>query len=349
MVGSALQRFRTAASNRPTGMVPVANRDDRRGEAFFQDAIAEVIPRLLGLREATLSSDARLPDGSRPDFIAEEPAGRNWIIEVKGFTPATQPRIQASIDQLKRYRSAYTQTGRQSREPGMVLIVPGVLSEEHKHQLSSEHIRVIDGPEIMAAMPGPNVVEALHMAGGGTTRPNPLDPGAQLLRKLKALPPGRAEWFAYQATVRDLLEYTLCPPLGKPIFESSNASGHNRRDVILPNYTQSGFWFSMQSKYAADFLVFDAKNYRGPVKKVDILQLANYLSAHGTGLFGAIATRTAEDGGALATRREQWIIHQKMIVILNDRDLAQMVAFVSSGEDPGMVIRQKIEDFRLAL
>ena len=47
------------------------------------------------------------------------------------------------------------------------------------------------------------------------------------------------------------------------------------------------------------------------------------------------------------TRREQWIIHRKLIIILNDDDLNQMVSFASNRSDPGIVIRQKIEDFRL--
>jgi hypothetical protein len=104
----------------------------------------------------------------------------------------------------------------------------------------------------------------------------------------------------------------------------------------------------MRDVYDAHYVVVDAKNYVGQVKKRDILQLANYLTAHGTGLFGMIISRSGDDRSAHETRREQWVIHRKMIIVLNDEDLRQMTANQLSGGDPGELIRQKIEDFRLA-
>jgi len=36
-----------------------------------------------------------------------------------------------------------------------------------------------------------------------------------------------------------------------------------------------------------------------------------------------------------------------MTIVLNDEDLAQMLTACAAGTDPGDVIRQKIEEFRL--
>jgi hypothetical protein len=63
---------------------------------------------------------------------------------------------------------------------------------------------------------------------------------------------------------------------------------------------------------------------RQSVKK-QILQLANYLSQHGTGLLGIILTRTGDDSSAQYVRREQWMMHNKLILVLNDEDLIQML------------------------
>ena len=91
----------------------------------------------------------------------------------------------------------------------------------------------------------------------------------------------------------------------------------------------------------------DAKNYTGNVKKKEILQIANYLSLHGAGQFGIVISRTGGDKSAELTRREQWIIHRKMIVLLNDDDMRQMISLRAANVDPAELIRQKIEDFRL--
>jgi hypothetical protein len=83
----------------------------------------------------------------------------------------------------------------------------------------------------------------------------------------------------------------------------------------------------MRTHYGAHYVVVDAKNYRGDVPKNAVLQVANYLSAHGAGLFGVIACRNGGDRSAEITRREQWALHRKMIVIINDDDdLRQMIS-----------------------
>ena len=144
------------------------------------------------------------------------------------------------------------------------------------------------------------------------------------------------------------MEFLLCPPLEKPIPELSNQARTNRRDFIFPNYAISGYWFSLHTYYFAHFVVVDAKNFKDKVGKAEVLQIANYLSDHGAGLFGLIVSRNGGKRDAEITQREQWAIHRKMIVILDDSDMKQMLAIRSSGADPADLIRQKIEDFRLS-
>jgi hypothetical protein len=91
----------------------------------------------------------------------------------------------------------------------------------------------------------------------------------------------------------------------------------------------------MRTHYGAHYVVVDAKNYRGDVPKNAVLQVANYLPAHGAGLFGVIACRNGGDRSAEITRREQWALHRKMIVIINDDDdLRQMISNKASGVNP---------------
>lgn len=47
--------------------------------------------------------------------------------------------------------------------------------------------------------------------------------------------------------------------------------------------------------------------------------------------------------------REMWIYQQKMIVVLNDVDIEQMILDKKNGDDPAKLILKKIEDFRLLI
>ncbi|QWV98956.1 hypothetical protein KP003_06825 [Geomonas nitrogeniifigens] len=149
--------------------------------------------------------------------------------------------------------------------------------------------------------------------------------------------------------IGQILEHLFCPPLEPPILELSDFNGVNRRDLVLPNYSDKGFWCFVREKYLADYIIVDAKNYKNPISKEQILQIANYLKAHGAGMFAIIVTRIGADKGAILTIREQWMANKKMIVIINDNDVEAMLLAKSAGGDPSKVIGQKLEQFRLSM
>jgi hypothetical protein len=146
------------------------------------------------------------------------------------------------------------------------------------------------------------------------------------------------------------LEYLFTPPLERPYLEHSNKSKTNRRDLIMPNYATDGFWAFMRTQYRAEFIVVDAKNLSGDAGKEHVLQVANYLSLGGAGLFGLIATRNGLSRSGQYIQREQWILHSKMILVLTHDDVDQMFeALADANKDPATLIRQKLEDFRLSV
>ncbi|MCX0450289.1 hypothetical protein, partial [Aeromonas veronii] len=141
----------------------------------------------------------------------------------------------------------------------------------------------------------------------------------ELLDRLKSYKPGRKDCYLYQSLVGDILEHIFSPPLNKPLPELSDKIKANRRDFIMPNYSSEGFWYYIREKYSADYIVVDAKNYSRKVKKNDVLQIANYLKPHGVGKFGLIFSRNGGDAtGCEHTLREQWMVHEKMIIVLDD-------------------------------
>jgi hypothetical protein len=140
------------------------------------------------------------------------------------------------------------------------------------------------------------------------------------------------------------------PPLNAAIPQSRDEHGANRRDFVLPNYAlDGGFWQFMRQHYAAHYVVAEVKNLTRQPGKAEILQVANYLSQHGTGLFALILARNGLDNNGKWIRREQWVLHDKLIVGLDDDDVFQMVRTKLAGGDPAELVRQKIEDFRLGI
>lgn len=118
----------------------------------------------------------------------------------------------------------------------------------------------------------------------------------------------------------------------------------------MPNYSgEKDSWEFLRNRYCAEYIVVDAKNSSKYVKKTDILQIANYLKKDGAGLFGIIISRKGVNASSIHALREMWRYERKMIAILNDTDVEEMLLAKKNGTDPTKLILKKIEDFRLSI
>jgi len=280
---------------------------------------------------------------ARADILIENNRKEKTLIECKSNKAITRSHSSKIIEQITEY-------GKLLGKCKKVLAIPGRLPSEIKRNVESHDIEVWDADYIVK-----NFKEGIQKADSSyfkmlLTAISGEKAAARergLLDKLKACKPGREDCYVYQSLVGKIIEELFCPPLDKPIQENSDFSKSNRRDFIVPNYATDGFWSFLRIKYTADYIVVDAKNYSRKVKKSDILQIANYLKPHGAGLFGIIFSRNGGDSaGCLHTIREQWMVHQKLILVLDDTDVENML--VSSGGSAD-VIGAKIEEFRLSM
>lgn len=274
--------------------------------------------------------------------------GEYTIVEVKRVSPQTSPRIDHAAEQLFYFRERMRSVS-PSATFNLALAIPSLLSSGHLEAFRRLGIDVWDRNWILSAAVEVGMEdEATRFIGGRPSR-RVNSHSQELRQRLERIQPGRAQWPEYQKLCGEVLDYLFCPPLSTPISERTNEAETNRRDFILPNYANSGFWAFLRGRYSADHVVVDAKNYTDVIKKTEVLQLANYLSLHGPGHFGIIITRKGAGNSAIVTRREQWTVYSKLILILNDDDIMQMLEAKDASNEADLLIRQKVEDFRLSI
>jgi hypothetical protein len=276
-------------------------------------------------------------------FIEKDRVQEKILIECKSNRAITRSHSSKIVEQILEY-------GKLVGKCRLVLAIPGRLPAEIRQSIEANGIEIWDADYICENF-GSQIKKAdnshfkmLLSAVAGSKFESRED---NLLKQLKACKPGRQECYIYQSLIGVIIEELFCPPLEKPIQENSDFTKSNRRDFIVPNYANDGFWAFIREKYLADYIVADAKNYTRKVKKTDILQIANYLKTHGAGLFGIIFSRNGGDSsGCLHTIREQWMVHQKLILVLDDTDVENMLISAGGAAD---VIGAKIEEFRLSM
>lgn len=286
----------------------------------------------------------------RVDIIAERKTdGREETLVIECKTPqalATTP-ISHAITQLQTYRTLIGK-GR------MVLAVPASISASDLSALRSSRIEtwdlayLVDNFSRQAKRAPAGYYKALLLAQ--RARRTQADRARGLIDDMRACRAGRDDWRLYQSIVGEVIEWLFTPPLNKSIVELSDTARANRRDFILPNYANAGFWAFMRAMYKADYIVIDAKNSARPVKKADVLQMANYLKPHGTGLFGIVVCRgERQEAGCLHTVRDQWQQHGKLILILCDADIEAMLMARSDGRPVEDIVSRKIDELRLSM
>jgi hypothetical protein len=296
-------------------------------------------------QEVVLGGEQRF----RADIVATRKKGRvEHTIIVECMTPVlvgSRP-IGDAIQQVKSY--AELLPGSRS-----VIAIPATIRDSDKAALEAADVELWDLPTLAAMF-----ARQLSSARSGhysrlladfLARP---DTGREelLAAQLAECTPGRTDALVYQSLIGDILELLFHPPLGKPIPQRGDESRANIRDYIMPNYAEKGFWAFLRERYQADYIVFDAKNHSKKLAKADVLQIANYLKPHGAGMFGVIVSRAGGDAaGCEHARREQWVLHRKLVIVLDDEDVRAMLKAKSEGRGPEEVIAQKIESFRLSM
>jgi hypothetical protein len=274
--------------------------------------------------------------------------GRRQIVECKAARSVSQQVLDEAAEELRLYRSA-------APDANLVLAFLGRFRPEEKERLRKLDVELwdldaiaqrfrtqidqVDNPDLKRIL---QVIAALEGTSSITRE-------RQFIRDLEATIPGREHWSRYQKLVTRIFEHMFCPPLSTPWSEHSDMVGVNRRDIVLPNYANDGFWSFVRNRYGADFIVADAKNHTDEVGKDEALQILNYLKEDGAGLLGIIVSRRGPDHGCQHTIREHWIRHRKLIVCLADRDIEQMLMLKEACAQPESVIRDAIASFRLSL
>ncbi|MBY3441798.1 hypothetical protein [Rhizobium laguerreae] len=282
----------------------------------------------------------------RADLLASRKVKRRQkklIIECKGFSEFTPQRVRATLDQLRRYAAA-------SEDAQLVLAYPGVMDEATLKQFNEMQVEVWDALDIfesfeeqIVSTPDTFFQQRLLEIRDRTSREQ------RLIIRLRNCPEGLDHWADYQKIVGTVLTHLFCGPLADPQVEHSDATKTNRRDFIFPNYAEGGFWRYLRDRYAADYIVVDAKNHATQIKKESVNQIANYLKEAGVGKLGIVVCRYGPSKGANVTVREKWLLDGKLIIFVANEDLERMLLAKAAQGDPTRILTDIIQRFRLSI
>lgn len=302
-------------------------------------------------RYSNIKSPFRLKDSGVFVDLAFDRATDNIIqtiiAEINISTAFTEKRIDDIIGRFCRLRDLHL-------KDNFVFAFPGKLPQNYIDKFSSHNIEIWDSSfisqEFREQIKFIEDTKFSSIIGILQNQSDEVNEIQKFITKLNNCEAGTAHWGEYQKLVGEILDILFCPPLKHPISQSNDGTKKNRRDFVLPNCVlDKNVWKFLQDKYFADYIVVDAKNSKSKVTKQDILQMAHYLKREGAGLFGIIVSRSGISDAGYYSLKDVWVYEHKMIVVLDDNDIEQMLIEKEKGNEPAELLLKKIEDFRLLI
>lgn len=160
------------------------------------------------------------------------------------------------------------------------------------------------------------------------------------------------DWKTYQDTCKDILSYSIVPPLLGPFEEASTEStgGTQRRDLIfnIP-HDVGGFWQWVSIVHSSLSIIVECKNYGKYLPQNQVVITSKYLGRKRLGNLGIILTRKGLSKGAIAEQKRLWVEDEKLILCLTDEDLIKMLELKEHKEEPSKVIDEAVRSFRRSL
>lgn len=310
--------------------------------------------RLLQASGYTLQRQAARGQDIGVDFTFTDPSGEAWVAEVKHFT---RSRTGTTV-----LRQAAVQLNSAKQFMGAVkglLIVSMLLPQNLKEDIETrEGIIVWDSRslnDLLATHPEVEqdfmlLLDAQAVARRGLEQSAPLDPRAQeLIARLEALLPGREAFREFEELCVEILNYAFFPQLGVPSVQSRSDDGLDIRDAVFPIAGDQTFWQEIKRTCSTRFLVAEFKNYTESVRQREVESIQQYLYSKAMRTFGVLCSRNPPSESALLARRRAWVETDKLILLLSDDDLKDLVRAKSYGEKSTDILDAQLGEFFLRL
>lgn len=310
--------------------------------------------RLLQASGFTLQMQAARAQDIGVDFTFADQTGHTWVAEVKHFR---RPRTGTTV-----LRQASVQLNSAMKFTGAVhglLIVSMLLPQSLKDDIGQrEGISVWDSrklAELLSRHPEIErdfqvLLDAQTAARRGVEQPLPLDPRAQeLINRLEALPPGREHYRDYEDLCVEILNYAFIPQLGVPSVQSRSEDGLDIRDAVFPIASDHTFWQEIKQTCSTRFMVAEFKNYTDSIRQREVESIQQYLYAKARRMFGILCSRGQPSESAVLARRRAWIEADKLILLLSDEEMKDLIRAKSYGEKATDVLDAQLEEFFLRM
>lgn len=278
-------------------------------------AYAEEARRTTEADWAVLVTTTRVAKPYRDGLVSENPRLVIYDLNALRFIAARHPELLSRLDDLLRH----------------TLIIVEPLEPDESPKISTAELDKLPKGNVTATRERP------------TARGNFL---CEQIRKVKAGKQGARE---FEKRVEDALKYIFETDLTAWSTQPVSDSGMNRYDTVARVSSTEDVWKMIREQFHSQYVIFEYKNYSGPIKQGEIYTTEKYLYQRALRAVAFVVSRKHAHKSALSAARGALREHGKLIVNLSIDDICGLLHLRDADEDYNGVLFDKIDEMLLKL
>lgn len=174
--------------------------------------------------------------------------------------------------------------------------------------------------------------------------------GVVLATKLRGTAPGKAGWKDFEDLCEDAFKLLFGKHITSWNRQNRTDDGLNRMDLIGRIQTSDeSFWSDVARDFRARYVVFEAKNYKGPIKQGQVLTTEKYLFTKALRSVAIVVARKGMSDSADKTARGSLREQGKLILTISLPELCSLLEGLDHGESPENLLFSKLDQMLMSI
>jgi hypothetical protein len=176
--------------------------------------------------------------------------------------------------------------------------------------------------------------------------------GTDLAKKLESVPAGRADRADkdFEKFCEEALRLLFSKDLLGWRSQSDIEYGFQRVDVIARlQPVQSAFWATLAADFHTRYVVFEFKNYSGPITQDQVYATEKYLYKSALRSVAIVVAKNGAAESAIEAMRGALREHGKLILHLSMAEFGSMLRGFDVGDSPEQMLISKVDDLLMGI
>lgn len=170
-----------------------------------------------------------------------------------------------------------------------------------------------------------------------------------LITKLKSLPPGKNNWKKYEELMITILKYLFEGDLKGWESQCESENKLNRYDCVCSIKKNTEFWSFVVEQLKSNYILLEFKNYTDEIGQGEVLTTEKYLYDNAFRKIALIFSRQGANASALEMCNGAMRENGRLILVLSDNDIIEMLLREDRGDDPSDYLFDKVDKFLMRL